>query len=74
MFFDVQTILMHKKKKFTDYFLCKIQSNGKCRVFGSLCIVAMETKFLLEYKNWEVRNTTYKEMALIHHDVQESLL
>ena len=47
MFFDLQTILMLQKSKFTDYFLCKMQSNGKYRVHLGLCIVAMETKFLL---------------------------
>ena len=33
MFFDVQTILMQKKRKFTDYFLCKMQLNSKYRVY-----------------------------------------
>ena len=47
MFFDVQTILMQQKRKFTDYFLCKMQSNDKYRVYLGLCIVAMEPKFLL---------------------------
>ena len=47
MFFDVQTILLRQKGKFTDYFLCKVQSNGKYRVYLGLCIVAMETKFML---------------------------
>ena len=47
MFFDVQTILMQYKRKFTDYFLCKMQSNGKYRVYLGLCIVAMVTKFML---------------------------
>ena len=45
--FDVQIILMQEKRKFTDYFLCKMQSNGNYRVYLGLCIVAMETKFLL---------------------------
>ena len=35
------------KKKFTDNFLCKLQSNGKYRAYLGLCIVAMETKFML---------------------------
>ena len=38
---------MQLKRKFTDYFLCKVQSNGKYRVYLDLCIVAMETKYLL---------------------------
>ena len=35
------------KGKFTDYFLSKMQSNGKYWVYLGLCIVAMETKFML---------------------------
>ena len=47
MFLDVQTILMQLKGKFTDYFLCKMRSNGKYRMYLGLCIVAMEIKFML---------------------------
>ena len=47
MFFDVQTILMQQKRKFTDYFLCKMQLNSKYWVYLGLYIVTMETKFLL---------------------------
>ena len=57
MFFDVQTILMQLKGKFTDYFLCKMQSNGKYRVYLGLCKVAMETKFMLEvqlFRSWKL--------------------
>ena len=35
------------EKKFTDYFLCKMQPNGKYRVYLGLCIVVIETKFML---------------------------
>ena len=47
MSFDVQTPLIQEKRKFTDYVLCKMQSNGNYRVYLGLCIVAMETKVLL---------------------------
>ena len=48
MFFDVQNaILMQWESKFTDYFLCKMQSNVKYRVYLGLCKVAMEIKYLL---------------------------
>ena len=48
MFFDVQTILMQLKMKFTDYFCvkCNRMINIGCINLG-LCIVAMETKFML---------------------------
>ena len=44
MFFDVQTILMHQKRKFTDYFLRKMQFNARNRVHLRACQVAMTTK------------------------------
>ena len=44
MFFDVQTILMQKKRKFTDYFLCKMQLNTRNRVNLRARQVAMATK------------------------------
>ena len=44
MFFDVETILMQYKRKFTDYFLCKMQLNTRNRVYLRACQVAMTTK------------------------------
>ena len=44
MFFDVQTILMQWKRKFTDYFLSKMQLNTRNRVYLKACQVAMTIK------------------------------
>ena len=44
MFFDVQTILMQQKRKFTGYFLCKMQLNTRNRVYLRTCQFAMTTK------------------------------
>ena len=44
MFFDVKTILMQYKRKFTDYFLCKMQLNTRNRVYLRAYQVAMATK------------------------------
>ena len=40
----MQTILMQQKRKFTDYFLCKIQLDTRNRVYLRTCQVAMTTK------------------------------
>ena len=60
MFFDMQTILM-QKKKFTDYFLCKMQLNTRIRVNLRACQVAMTTKMSVraqELISWKVITTS----------------
>ena len=47
MFFDVQTVLMQYKRKFTTTFLCKMQLNDRRCINLRACQVAMTTKMFV---------------------------
>ena len=47
---------MQYEIRFTDYFLCKMQSNGKNRVDLRPCGVAMETVCLLGMQEFDSKN------------------
>ena len=72
MFFDVQTILMQYKRKFTDYFLCKMQLNTRNRVYRYLraCQVAMTTKVSVIARVDKLKgycNIGYQEVVVIFY-------
>ena len=70
MFFDVQTILMQYKRKFTDYFLCKMQLNTIKNVYLRACQAAMTTKVSVITRVDKLKgycNIGYQEVVVIFY-------